>query len=296
VKTVCRDARFVTRVALVAALLLAPAIAAAQLAPTNGDVVYARVDGRELALDLYMPAGVTAPPLVVWVHGGAWASGTKANAPARFVERGYAMASLDFRQSTDAKFPAQVHDIKAAIRFLRASAQQYGYRADRIAIAGSSSGGHLAALVGVTNGLPALEGSEGEHLDQSSSVQAILDYYGASDLRTILAQSTPYGVGVRRPALVRLLGASPSDARALAELASPMRHLDRDDPPLFLIHGDADPQMPPQQSVDLKRAYDKLGLDAELHILPGAKHGGEPFFSSSNLDAALAFLRRTIGP
>jgi acetyl esterase/lipase len=281
---------------LIAALLLAPAVAAAQVVPVGKDVVYAHVDGRDLALDLYLPPNVTAPPLVVWVHGGAWASGTKANAPAQFVERGYAMASLDFRQSTEARFPAQVHDIKAAIRFLRASAQQYGYRADRIAIAGSSSGGHLAALVGVTNSVAALEGSEGEHLDQSSSVQAILDYFGASDLRTILAQSTSYGVGVRRPALVRLLGALPNDARQLAELASPMRHLDRDDPPLFLIHGDADPQMPPQQSVDLKRAYDKLGLDAELHILPGAKHGGEVFFSSANLDAAIAFLRRTIGP
>ncbi len=275
--------------------VLAPTIAAAQLAPTHGDVVYAQVGDHALALDLYMPAGVAAPPLVVWVHGGSWASGTKANAPARFVERGYAMASLDFRQSTEAPFPAQVYDIKAAIRFLRASAQQYGYRADRIAIAGSSSGGHLAALVGVTNGVAALEGGEGEHADQSSSVQAILDYFGASDLTKILAQSTPYGVSVRRPALVRLLGALPNDARPLAEQASPVRHLDRDDPPLFLIHGDADPQMPPQQSVDLKRAYDKLGLDAELVMLPGAKHGGDAFFASANLDAAIAFLRRTIG-
>jgi acetyl esterase/lipase len=281
---------------LAAALLLAPAVAVAQIVPTNRDVVYARVDGRALALDLYIPAGVAAPPLVVWVHGGAWTSGTKANAPAQFVEHGYAMASVDFRQSTDARFPAQVHDIKAAIRFLRASAQRYGYRADRIAIAGSSSGGHLAALVGVTNGVPALEGHEGENLDQSSSVQAILDYFGASDLTTILAQSTPYGLGVRRPALVRLLGAIPEDTRALAELASPVRHVDRGDPPLFLIHGDADPQMPPQQSVELQRAYEKLGLDVELRILPGAKHGGNEFFSSPNLDAALAFLKRTIGP
>jgi len=277
-------------------MLVVPAVAAAQLVPMQKDAVYARVDGRALTLDLYMPPGVAAPPLVVWVHGGAWTSGTKANAPTQFVEHGYAMASLDFRQSTDARFPAQVHDIKAAIRFLRASARRYGYRADRIAIAGSSSGGHLAALVGVTNGVSVLEGREGDHLGESSSVQAILDYYGASDLTSILSQSTPYGLGVRRPALVRLLGAPPDEARTLAELASPVRHVDRGDPPLFLMHGDADPQMPPQQSVELQRAYAKLGLDVELHMLPGSKHGGSEFFASPNLDAALAFLRRTIGP
>jgi len=277
-------------------MLVLPALASAQLVPTAKDAVYARVDGRALTLDLYMPAGVPTPPLVVWVHGGAWTSGTKANAPVQFVEHGYAMASLDFRQSTDARFPAQVHDIKAAIRFLRASAQRYGYRADRIAIAGSSSGGHLAALVGVTNGVVALEGPEGDYPGESSSVQAILDYYGASDLTSILSQSTPFGLSVRRPALVRLLGALPDEARTLAELASPVRHVDRSDPPLFLIHGDADPQMPPQQSLELQRAYAKLGLDVELHMLRGSKHGGDEFFAAPNLDAALAFLRRTIGP
>jgi len=286
------------------ALLLATALtllgraqgAAAQTAPTYRDVVYATVDGKPLALDVYLPAGVTSPPLVVWVHGGAWTSGTKANPPAEFVAHGYALASLDFRQSTTARFPAQVHDIKAAIRFLRAMRARYGdYRTDRIAIAGSSSGGHLAALVGVTNGDAELEGRVGGSFEQSSSVQAILDYYGASNLTTILAQSTPHGLSVRRPALDRLLGAQPETVPALAELASPMDHIDRGDPPLFILHGDQDPQMPVNQSLELQGAYEKLGLDVELRIVHGAAHGGAVFFSPAYLEPALAFLRRTIG-
>ena len=194
----------------------------AQDGGTHKDIVYATVDGKALALDLYLPPGVRTPPLVVWVHGGAWRAGTKAQPPMAFVQNGYALASLDFRQSVDARFPAQAHDIKAAIRFLRARARDFGYRVDRIAIAGSSSGGHLAALVGVSNGEKALEGSVGEYPNESSDIAAIIDYYGASNLMTILAQSTPHGLSVRKPALDLLLGAQPDAARDLAELASPV--------------------------------------------------------------------------
>ncbi|MGE0703448.1 MAG: alpha/beta hydrolase fold domain-containing protein, partial [Vicinamibacterales bacterium] len=124
----------------------------AQARETVRDVVYATVDGRDLALDLHWPQGASEPALLVWVHGGRWSSGTKTQVPPVFVQNGFAVASLDFRQSTDARFPAQVHDIKAAIRFLRANAARFGYRSNRIAIGGYSSGGHLAALVGVTGG------------------------------------------------------------------------------------------------------------------------------------------------
>src|SRR5690242_9617112 len=205
------------------------------------DVVYATVNGTTLALDLYLPAGVSNPPLLVWTHGGAWRSGNKSSVPHNLTLQGFAVASLDFRMSTDARFPAMVHDIKGAIRFLRARARQYGYRTDRIAIGGDSSGGHLAALVGVTAGMAELEGTVGGNPDQSSAVQAILDYYGASNLTTILAQSTPFGLGVRQPALDLLLGAQPDHAKALAELASPVFHVTRSAPPLLMFHGDQDP-------------------------------------------------------
>jgi acetyl esterase/lipase len=276
-----------------------PFVAFAQSVRVQKDIVYAKVDGMSLALDLYMPAGVDSPPLVVWIHGGRWMNGDKSDVPTDFVERGIATASLDFRQSKQARFPAMVHDIKAAIRFLRAKASAYGYRAERIAIGGTSSGAHLATLVGVTNGNKALEGNLGDHLGTSSNVQAILSYYGASNLMTILAQSTPYGVGVRKPALEALLGATPDQARELATLASPVAHVDRSDPPLLLLHGDQDPQMPINQSHEMQGAYEALGLDVFFDVVHGGVHGdgdGEPkFFSPSRNDRAVAFLKRTIG-
>jgi acetyl esterase/lipase len=282
--------------AVVAIVLGTPAEAHAQAPREYRDVVYATVDGKDLGLDVFLPAGVQSPPLLVWVHGGAWSSGTKAQAPMVFVANGFALASLDFRQSTEARFPAQVHDIKAAIRFLRAQASVYGYRTNRIGIGGSSSGGHLAALVGVTNGEQELEGTVGAHLAQSSEVHAILDYYGASNLNSILAQSTPFGLNVRRPALVRLLGALPDQATALATLASPVTHVDRRDPPLYLLHGDQDPQMPINQSHELDGAYRKLGLDVSFDVVHGAAHGGERFMAGEYLTRAVAFLRRALAP
>jgi acetyl esterase/lipase len=259
------------------------------------NLIYATIDGKSLALDLYLPEGVQSPPLVIWAHGGVWRTGTKSQVPMQFVGHGYATASLDFRQSTEARFPAQVHDIKAAIRFLRAKGKQYGCRTDRIAISGASSGGHLAALVGVTNRNKKLEGTLGDHLKESSDVQAIISYYGASNLTTILAQSTPLGLRVRKPALGLLLGAQPESAKTLAEMASPVTHVGSGAPPLLLFHGDQDPQMPINQAHELQGAYKKAGLDVEFCVVHGAAHGGNQFFAPEHLDRALAFLKRTIG-
>jgi acetyl esterase/lipase len=288
----------VKRIAVCSVLLtglIAPCLACAQMARDLKDVTYAMAEAAPLGLDLHLPAGVSKPPLIVWVHGGAWSQGTKANFPKELVERGFAVASVDFRQTTRAPFPANVQDIKAAIRFLRAKAGDYGYAAEKIAIAGASSGGHLAALVGVTNGNAVLEGKEGNYLSTSSSVQAIISYFGASDLNTILAQSTPFGLKVREPALERLLGAPPDRATELATLASPVTHVDRTDPPLLLFHGDQDPQMPINQSHELQGAYQKSGLAVDFQVLHGAAHGGQVFFSGEPLDQAVDFLNRTIG-
>jgi acetyl esterase/lipase len=259
------------------------------------DIPYATVGARTLTLDLHRPASVAHPPLLVWVHGGAWRKGNKSSAPAGFVDRGFAVASLDFRLSTEARFPAMVHDIKGAIRFLRAGAATYGYRTERIAIGGDSSGGHLAALVGVTAGSAELEGTIGGHAEQSSTVQAILDYYGATDLTTILDQSTPFGLDVRRPALELLFGGPPDIKKSLAELASPVRHVDASDPPLLIFHGDRDPQMPINQSHELQGAYEQLGLDVTFVVVHGSAHGGDAFYTGKNLDRAVDFLHRTIG-
>lgn len=298
VVTVRRTLTTAVAAGLAAAVLLVPAgglSAQDRPVPAHRDVVYATTGDKALALDLYLPAGVARPPLVVWVHGGAWRQGNKANPPVGFVEHGIALASLDFRPSTEARFPAMVHDIKAAIRFLRARAAAYGYRADRIAIAGDSSGGHLATLVGVTAGVAELEGTLGEHRTQSSAVQAIVDYYGATNLTTILAQSTPFGLGVREPALDLLLGGQPDVARTLARLASPVFHVDKTDPPLLIFHGDQDPQMPINQSHELQGAYEQAGLDVGFVVVHGSAHGGQAFYTGRNLERAVAFVQRTIG-
>lgn len=271
-----------------------PAADATDAARHFTDLVYATVGGKDLALDLHLPAGVRHPSLLVFVHGGAWTTGSKAQYPTFLLARGFAVASLDFRSSNEAPFPADLFDIKAGIRYLRAKASHYGYRSNRIAIVGASSGGHLAALVGVTNGEAALEGTEGEYLSESSAVQAIVSYFGASDLTTILAQSTPAGLAVREPALKRLLGATPDQVPALAKLASPIFHVTRNAPPIMLLHGDQDTQMPLNQVYEMQWAYEQAGRHAEVLILHGVDHDAGPFFRDAPVERVAQFLKHNI--
>lgn len=276
---------------------LAPGASHAQPGPMH-DIVFARVDQQDLKLDLYLPQAAAAP-LVVYVHGGAWRAGSKRDGAAfagRLREAGFAVASLDFRQSTQAPFPANVHDIKAGIRFLRAHAADYGYDATRIALAGESSGAHLALVAGLSAGMAELEGSIGNELSTSSAVQAILAYFPATDLGTILAQSTPFGLSVREPALQLLLGGTPQEKPDLVRLASPVQLVKADSPPLYLLHGDRDPQMPVNQSLQLWGVYKDFGLDVSFAPVHGAAHGGAAFFADGQQAAVVAFLRRTLQP
>jgi acetyl esterase/lipase len=277
-------------------LLIVPNMLLAQSASEYKDISYASVDDMDLVLDIYVPSNVDAPPLVIYVHGGAWRFGTKEDGvPMEFVEAGFAVASLDFRQSSeDIDFPAMVHDIKAGVRFLRASAGDYGYDASKVAITGASSGAHLAQMVGVSNGHSELEGNLGNHTSVSSDIQAIVSYFGASDLTTILSQSTPFGLNVRTPALELLLGALPEDDMGQAELASPVYHVDASDPPLLLLHGDRDPQMPINQTLQMFGAYKAASLDVYFDPVHGAVHGGPGFFDPEHLQRAIEFLNRTI--
>lgn len=264
-------------------------------ADTQTDIEYARIEGLPLLLDLHRPSGVKRPPLIVYVHGGAWRAGSKSDVPiAGLLEHGFAIASVDYRLSTQARFPAQIHDIKAAIRFLRGKASLFDLNTERIAIIGSSAGGHLAVLTGVTNGHQTLEGRVGGHLHESSHVDAIVSFYGASNLQSILGQSTEFGLTVRVPALKLLLGDLPETLPDLAALASPVAHLDPADPPLLLIHGDADPQMPAAQSIELAKAYQAR---VKLLSLPGARHGGPEFYDQVRLGSVVVFLRQALsGP
>ena len=150
----------------------------------------------------------------------------------------------------------------------------------------------MAALVGVTNGHEELEGKIGDYRDQSSDVQAVVSYYGAANFLTILKQSTPHGLGVRIPALQLLLGAQPEDEPELANLASPVFHVDKADPALLLLHGDQDPQMPINQSHELHGRYKELGLPVGFEVIYGSAHGGKAFYDEERTRLVTAFLKK----
>lgn len=258
------------------------------------DILFATTPEKELKLDLYLPDQANPPHLVIWVHGGAWHSGSKENPPMELVKRGYAMASISYRRTVEAKFPALIHDIKAAVRFLRAHANQYGYRSDKIILWGSSAGGHLVALAGLTNGNQLLEGKIGNDLKTSSDVEVVLDFFGPTDLTTIMAQSTPHGVNVRGPALTLMFGKPLDQAAEELKLASPVYQVDKTDPPLFICHGDQDNQVPINQSIQLYGKYRELGLNVQLEYVHGAGHGGKAFSEPGLIDKVDQFLKRVL--
>ncbi|MCC6539872.1 MAG: DUF3237 family protein [Bryobacterales bacterium] len=213
-------------------------------------------------LDLYwFPGAVAVPrPLIVWIHGGAFRAGDKTEgislAP---LEWGYAMASLNYRLSGDAKFPAQIDDVKAALRWLREHASEYGIDPARIGVWGSSAGAHLASLAAVTQ-----------------PVQCVVDFFGPSDFLSISSQAVPplSTIDRARPDAPewQLLGGMLDEKRALAAEASPITHVSRDDPPFLIFHGDRDPLVPLAQSETFHAALRQAGVDSTFVPVPGAAH------------------------
>lgn len=259
-------------------------------------LVYAEVSGagneaRSLQLDLFLPTTSEPPPLVVWIHGGGWRNGSRRNPKLMEVtENGYALASLSYRFSKEAIFPAQVHDCKAAIRWLRANAKRYGYNAEWIAVAGSSAGGHLALLLGTSGDVTELEGEVGGNLKQSSSVQAVIDYFGPSDF-VLRGKTQPERAYTNQSGSYALLGGEGGKVpEQMERLASPATYVSTDDPPLLIFHGTADKTVLLDQSDRMVELYDAIGLDVELIRLEGAGHGGKRFFEGDSLQKAILFL------
>ncbi len=272
-------------------MLMTPLLASGQ---SYTNLVYAQTGDRKLLVDIYLPADNPEPYLIVWVHGGAWHSGSKENPPTGLLEKGYALASVDYRLSVEAPFPAMIHDIKAAIRYLRANAHTYGYQASKIIIAGSSAGGHLAALIGTTNGHPELEGNLGDYLSTSSDVQATIDLFGPTNFLTILDQSTPHGLSVRAPALALLLGRPVGQVSELAKLASPVFQVDASDPPMFISHGDQDIQVPINQAHELHGACKQHQVKVLFEVIHGAGHGSPDYFQPEFTEKIGAFLAEVL--
>jgi acetyl esterase/lipase len=238
------------------------------------DLVYARVGQRELLLDLYLPQDAPEPlPVVVWIHGGAWRVGSKEDSPAaRMAERGYAVASIGYRLSQEAIFPAQIHDCKAGVRWLRANAGRYGLDPGRIGAWGASAGGHLAALLGTSGGVGDLEGELG-NLAASSRVQAVCDFFGPSDFARMNDERGIMDHDAADSPESQFIGGSVQSCPHLVARANPITYVSAGDPPFLMVHGGADRTVPPNQSELLYRTLRQAGVEAELHIVPGAGHG-----------------------
>jgi acetyl esterase/lipase len=275
-------------------LALLPSLAGA--APPVKDVLFASPDGHELRLDLYLPEGVKNPPLVVFIHGGGWRNNSynKCLTP-WLTDYGFAVASVGYRLSDVAKFPAQVHDCKAAVRWLRAHADEYEYDADRVGVAGTSAGGHLALMLGVTAGVEQLEGDVGGHADRSSRVQAVVDYFGPSDF-VLRSKNQPSKTEKPDSPVRLLLGAAASKNQQLARLASPAFHVTGDDAPLLIVHGDKDRTVHLDQSQRMVEEYNKSGLDVTLEVVPNAGHGGAAHFTSQYRRKVAGFFRKHLQP
>jgi acetyl esterase/lipase len=243
------------------------------------DLEYVKGGHERQRLDLYLPEKADKPlPVILWVHGGAWLTGSKdSGGPALpFVSKGYAVASINYRLSQHAKFPAQIEDCKAAIRWLRANAKTYNLDPDHIGVWGASAGGHLVALLGTSGDVPELEGKEGA-TDQSSRVEAVVDWFGPSDVTKMGGSHD----GPDSPE-AKLLGGPVQENKDKAARANPIAYVSKDDPPFLILHGDKDTSVPFTQSELLEEALRKAGVDVTLRPVKGAGHGGPQFSSEEN--------------
>lgn len=256
------------------------------------DLEYAQVGNKRLSLDLYLPRQAPRPlPLIIWIHGGAWLAGQKSPCHARLMlPRGYAVASIEYRMSQEALFPAQIEDCKAAVRWLRAHAKSYGLDPDRFAAWGDSAGGHLSALLGTTGGVRDFD--RGDHLDVSSRVQAVCDYYGPTDflqmddhLPARVARSHDRADSPES----RLIGGPIRENKEKVARANPITYITPAAAPFLIVHGDDDGLVPFHQSELLYEALEKAGVGVHLHVMKGAGHG-PPFAQPDVLDMVTRFF------
>lgn len=249
---------------------LAPAMAQPTVnVQIQRDVVYGIVEGVELKLDIYKPDLPGPLPAIVLVHGGGWVSGNKRNMESYaryFAERGYIGFSVNYRLAPRFQFPAQIEDIKCAVRWVRANAQRLNVNPDKIGAFGSSAGGHLVGLLGVTDGSEGLEGSCGD-LSISSRVQAVVPYFGPMDLVKLF--SNPRGAQTA----ITLFGTTCEANPEPCKKASPIIYTSADDPPFLLVHGTQDPVLPFEQSVLMRDALKAANVAVDLVALEGAGHG-----------------------
>jgi acetyl esterase/lipase len=259
-------------------------------ARTLKDLPYVKDGLPSQRLDLYLPgSGVKNPPLVVFIHGGGWQAGSKKAVAAQpLLGQGYAVASVEYRFSQAATYPAQIEDCKAAIRWLRAHAKEYGYNPEKIGVWGASAGGHLVALLGTTGHTKQFD--KGENLDQSSAVQCVIDWFGPSDF--LHWGDNPLALAGAENAVARLLGGAIDQKQENAKAASPVLFVQKDAAPFLIMHGDQDKLVPLQQSTELDEALKKAGVESTLQVIKGNGHGGPGFTSPESLVLMGGFLEK----
>lgn len=249
------------------------------------DLVYVEGGHERQKLDLYLPEKADGPlPLIIWVHGGGWQNGSKDGCPplrAGYVAQGYAVASINYRLSGQAVFPAQIEDCKAAIRWLRAHAKEYSLDPQRFGVWGSSAGGHLVALIGTSGDVK--EFDVGANLGQSSRVQAVCDYYGPTDF-TVFVNTPGYeSHATDASPEAKLIGGAVMQNKDKAARVNPITYVSKGDPPFLIVHGDKDPTVPLNQSQLLFDALKQSEVSVHFHTIHGAGHGG-PGFAGKNID------------
>lgn len=267
---------------------------------------YARVDTFDLKIDLHLPppryeksgqdstmvSGEAQRPVLLWIHGGGWRGGSRSEeCPALpLLDSGYVVASIDYRLSQQAPWPAQLYDAKAAVRWLRAHAEVLRLDTARVVAWGTSAGAHVAAMLGVTSPGDSLEGRVGADTGTTSRVRAVVDYYGPTNfLEFVPRRWTPWS------SVGQLLGCGVAKCLERARLASPVTYASPGDPPFFITHGLADSTVPFSQSVSLDSALQVAGGWVEFVPVSGADHGGAAFVAPTMINRVSLFLKRAFG-
>ncbi len=229
------------------------------------DIVYKKLKTRNLYLDIYLPEDKN-PPLIMWIHGGGWKELNRTwNLAMPLLNKGYAVAAVDYRYCDEGKFPTQLFDLKDALLYLRNNADKYGYDAGKIAAAGDSAGAHLATMLGVSSGNRNWETAEGDY-----SLQAVIDMCAPTNLQKTFVDNQEE----QNKPVDELLGAKATSKTglSLAAAASPQTYINGNEPPFLILHGSEDPVVSPEHSKHLRNALENAGVPVMMYLIPGAVH------------------------
>lgn len=241
------------------------------------DIDYVGDENPRQTLDLYIPEtkAESPHPVVLWIHGGAWRKGSK-DRPGRALKAAglnCAIVSINYRLTSEKSWPAQIYDCKAALRWVKANAKKHHLDAERIVVWGASAGGHLVTFMGTTQNHPDLDGKLGSHIDQSTTVKGVINFFGPTDFLVMNQQGSSMDHNSASSPEGQLLGGEVSALKARAKLASPFHQLSKDDAPILTVHGTKDPLVPYLQGKALDEKLDALKVPSVLLTVLDGGHG-----------------------